>query len=103
MEINDFQMYRMDQYDPNNPHMRPLKITAVGKHPTKAVMPSTMVKTISPIDQFNKGIKRDASIFPILKEGKQFDDWQGDFTTIAESQGLKKILMNPMFLQQQRR
>ena len=94
VDIDSFEQYRMNEFDSADPHTRPSKITgSLFSPPSQLVSRGTAEhKTLSLVDQFKKGIKRDASVFPVLKEGRQFDDWQGDFVTIAESQGLEEII-----------
>ena len=88
---DEFEEYRMKIYCPDAPHQ-----SATGAKIPSAHLPTSTFTNRenkgSLVDQFMKGIKRDASIFPVLKEEKQFDDWHGDFITITESQGLEEVL-----------
>ena len=93
VECDNFEEYQMNIYYPDAPHQSGEK-----SHTTSTrIPPLTSTKREnkgSPFDQFMRGIKRDTSIFPILKEENHFDDWHGDFIKIAESQGLKEVLDN---------
>ena len=46
----------------------------------------------NPITDFKKGIKRDASLFPTLKDEKQWDNWKRDTTALANAQDVAEVL-----------
>ena len=73
VDCDDFEKYRIEIYCPDAPHQSGDK----GHTILTCIPPLTSTKREnkgSLSDQFMKGIRRDASIFPILKEEKQFDD-----------------------------
>jgi len=49
-----------------------------------------------PVSDFKKGIKRDQSLFPTLKDTKQWDRWQRGTLAQARAQGVSEIL-DPKF------
>ena len=46
----------------------------------------------SPVDQWNKGIKRDPSQFPALNADKEWDDFHRVFTAVASAQQVNHVL-----------
>ena len=48
--------------------------------------------TKDPVSEFKKGIKRDPSLFEVLKDEKQWDTWQRSAMTMARSQGVEDVL-----------
>jgi hypothetical protein len=45
-----------------------------------------------PIVDFKRGIKRDTSQFPILKDEKQWDNWSRTHNAQARAQGVEEIM-----------
>jgi hypothetical protein len=45
-----------------------------------------------PIADFQRGIKRDASLFPALKDEKEFDNWQRITTAQCKAQDISEVL-----------
>ena len=89
----DFDEYRGYVHDvgPGSPN--------VVMPPTGTPMstPSTVshVAAAPPISEFaafRRGIKRDQSLFPILKEERDWDDWQRRLRTQATAQGVENVL-----------
>ena len=48
--------------------------------------------SLSPADEFKKGIKRDMSHFPAFKDRKQWNPWHRSFRAVAKAQGLGNVL-----------
>ena len=48
--------------------------------------------TKDPVSEFKKGIKRDPSLFEVMKDEKQWDTWQRSTMTMARSQGVEDVL-----------
>lgn len=48
--------------------------------------------TFKPVDFFRRGIKRDASLFPTLKDERFNDSWHRSFVTQARAQDVSEIL-----------
>ena len=46
----------------------------------------------SAVSSFKRGIKRDQSLFPVLKDEKDWDDWQRRLRTQATAQGVENVL-----------
>jgi hypothetical protein len=53
---------------------------------------STSPRTQDPIADFKKGIKRDATLFTLVKDGMQWDTWQQNTLAQACAQGIKDAL-----------
>ena len=49
-------------------------------------------KPTSPVDTFRRGIKRDATQFPVLKDERMKDTWHHQFLNQARAQGVADIL-----------
>lgn len=47
---------------------------------------------VSEFVSFRRGIKRDQSLFPVLKEERDWDDWQRRLRTQATAQGVENVL-----------
>jgi hypothetical protein len=61
--------------------------------PTMSVSPGTTTASkFSKVDLFRKGIKRDPSLFPTLKDEKFNDSWHRSFMTQARAQDVDKVL-----------
>ena len=54
--------------------------------------PSTMSTVQTELATFRKGIKRDASLFPIMKQDIEWDSWNRSVVSIARAQGLDQVL-----------
>jgi hypothetical protein len=55
--------------------------------------PPTFQRTRDPVYEFKRGIKRDPSQFPVLKDDKQWDTWHQDTRAQARSQYIMEVLM----------
>ena len=83
----EFDLFRIDpQYFASQPP-RPT---------TTANPPSTTSSNTSPyynpVEQFRRGIKRDATLFPTLKDDKYHDIWHRSFKTQATAQAVSEVL-----------
>ena len=61
------------------------------------ISPSSYLQSSSKTKQtlrseFMKGIKRDMSLFPVLKDEKYWDSWNSSFNAIARTQGVADVL-----------
>jgi hypothetical protein len=61
------------------------------QHPDCAPTPGTRTKR-DIISDFKKGIKRDMSYFPTLKQDKQWDNWNRATITQAHAQDVSNVL-----------
>jgi hypothetical protein len=52
----------------------------------------TASRTFTPAELFRRGIKRDPSLFPTLKDERFHDNWHRSFTNQARAQGVSEIL-----------
>jgi hypothetical protein len=60
---------------------------------TSSSVPSTMVPiTLFPVDMFKRGIKRDPSVFPTLKDELLNDQWHRTFANQARAQDVSDVL-----------
>jgi len=57
---------------------------------------TTSSRTIDPVADFKKGIKRDSSQYPKLKDDAQWDNWKRDLITTARAQNVDDVL-DPTF------
>ena len=48
-------------------------------------------KSRDPVAEFKKGIKRDASLFTVLKDEKQWFNWRHSTVAMARSQGVEEV------------
>ena len=58
---------------------------------------ATKQKAISPLDNFKKGIKRDAAVYPIFSDMKNWDSWRRSVTAHAKAQDVYEVL-DPSFI-----
>jgi len=59
--------------------------------------PNTIARSArDPLTEFKKGIKRDPSLFPILKDEKQWDTWRHSTVALACAQDMVEVL-NPAY------
>jgi hypothetical protein len=58
---------------------------------------SSTTNTIDPMHEFRKGVKRDPSLFPILKDEKQWDEWQCSMIAHARAQDVVDVF-NPNYV-----
>ena len=65
--------------------------------PTPPVTLKPTPKISTPADHFRRGIKRDPSLFPVLKDEAQNDHWHRSFVNQVRAQGLSDIL-NPHYV-----
>ena len=55
------------------------------------VSKSSSLKTSDPVSEFKKGIKRDISSYPVLKDNRFFDKFELEFTTIAKAHDVIEV------------
>ena len=79
LKATDYNLYRSSSFYPFYPHMKP-----------KAATPTT--KTTDTLYDFKKGIKRDASLYPILKSETTWDSWQRGTRATARAQDVAEVL-----------
>eukprot|EP00546_Thalassionema_frauenfeldii_P011957 CAMPEP_0178913906 /NCGR_PEP_ID=MMETSP0786-20121207/11110_1 /TAXON_ID=186022 /ORGANISM="Thalassionema frauenfeldii, Strain CCMP 1798" /LENGTH=134 /DNA_ID=CAMNT_0020586715 /DNA_START=1169 /DNA_END=1569 /DNA_ORIENTATION=+ len=53
---------------------------------------TSAARTLSPASIFKKGIKRDPTLFPVLKRELNFDSWKRSIVTQAKAQGVYEPL-----------
>jgi hypothetical protein len=64
---------------------------------TAPAAPAATVQPRSPVDTFRRGIKRDPSAFPILKEEKLNDTWHRAMMIQARAQGVE-LVFDPNYI-----
>lgn len=97
---DDFLDYIGLVYDPTDPTQYDpdwaLRSEQSRAHPSSTASPTTSGTPSSPssreLQQWDKGIKRDASAFPVLKRAYEWDDFWHKFTAIAMAQQVDKVL-----------
>ena len=61
--------------------------------PNLGSMPVAAMSTVqSELATFHKGIKRDASLYPVLKQDIEWDTWNRSVVSIARAQALDQVL-----------
>ena len=85
IQVADFDTYRIRTYDPDSPI-----VPFASKSNTSNVTHQRL------IDDFRKGIKRDKSQYPALREDKQWDNWHRSALVTARSHGCDHIF-DPTF------
>ena len=70
-----------------NPSTSNLAPSTSGSRPSTAAS-----RTQDPVRDFKRGIKRDPSLFPILKDAKQWDPWYIDTKAQARAQDVEDVL-----------
>jgi hypothetical protein len=88
------QIYKFNSVD--SIHTTPPSATP---SPLSAATISSSLSSQSPADLFKRGIKRDFSTFPTLKDKKNNDQWHRMFTNMARAQDLSDVL-NPKYAPQ---
>jgi len=83
-EYNEFKIQDYNTYSPIQPN------------PSTTTTTGTSTKTIDPVADFKKGIKRDATHFPKFKDDAQWDNWNRDVITTARAQNVENVL-NPNY------
>ena len=90
VEVEDFNEFRL------NPDFIRVGIpvpTGSGTLPGSGVTPSAAgAPKYSPAESFRRGIKRDPSLFPELKDERHNDAWHRSFMTQARAQGVDDAL-----------
>ena len=87
---SEFDAYRIDPryMSPIVPKVNVPSSTAA----TKTVGNSGFVPHYSPADMFRRGIKRDSTLFPTLKDEKFNDSWHRSFVNQARAQDVSEVL-----------
>ncbi len=80
-QLDDFRISR-DYDDYNN----------AGPTTPRKPPPPPVVKAKRPVDEFRKSIKRDSSVYTVLKDQKQWDKWHLNFVSWASTQGFDNVL-----------
>jgi hypothetical protein len=88
ISLEDFQRFRVSK-----------EWFAISENPGITVSSSSSVSSSSrdSVYDFKQGIKRDVSLFPTLKQDKQWDSWQRATITQARAQDLSDVL-NPKYV-----
>jgi hypothetical protein len=80
------QVYKFNSID--SIHNKPAPVAL----PTPVPITPTFLTSQSPVDLFKRGIKRDFTSFPTLKDNKQNDQWHRTFSNLARAQDLSDVL-----------
>ena len=85
----DYESLRLSPYDIDDLKAALPKVQ-VNANTTNA---ATNQKATSPLDNFKKGIKRDAAaVYPILSDMKNWDSWRRSFTARVKAQDVYDVL-----------
>ena len=97
--INDHDWIKITQEEFDEFRISPTYIatrtsTALSLPATRKTGPnaSTNSTSFSPADIFRRGIKKDATLFPVLKDEKFNDSWHRSFVNQARAQDLSEVL-----------
>ena len=86
---DDFDSFRIDPkyYAPSTSH--PLSSPPAASGTRSSTSTSHL---LNPVELFRRGIKRDATLFPTLKDDKYHDIWHQSFKTQATAQAVSEVL-----------
>jgi hypothetical protein len=82
VSADEYNLFKTTDYNTYNP---------IPPNPSSKATGSP-AKTVDPIADFKKGIKRDASQFAKLKDDSQWDNWNRDIITTARAQNVEDVL-----------
>ncbi len=85
----DFAIFRLD---PDYRVWRDQDKATAPPLPAALITAKASASTYTPADLFKRGIKRDPSLFPILKDERFNDSWHRSFKTQARAQDLMNVL-----------
>jgi hypothetical protein len=84
-------MRRFASFARSKPITTPPATSTTTSAPTPTSVSSQ--STLSPVDMFKRGIKRDLSVYPVLKdELYKNDNWHNSFTNQARAQDVSDVL-----------
>jgi hypothetical protein len=86
LELEEFQRFRSSK-----------EWFSISNNPVQAFAPTGGKRAPDLVADFKKGIKRDANMFPTLKQDKQWDNWQRAVIAQARAQDLSDVL-DPTFV-----
>jgi hypothetical protein len=89
IQEEDFDIFQ-GSYD--NLYFNPNNYRAAPSTPVASSTPHVPHAPVSDAVAFRRGIKRDQSLFPILKDDKDWDDWQRRTRAIATAQCVEPVL-----------
>ena len=97
---DDFDAFRLDIYDPDRTYNIPsssnvdttMRSAPGSNYGTPSQGRSLPGYGVDPVRDFKQGIKRDPSLFPTLKNIKQWDAWYISLTAQARAQGVSHVL-----------
>ena len=80
------QWYGLEQDEFDDYRMNHGKVTT-----TPTVMTTSTTKTTDPVTEFKKGIKRDSSLYPTLKDQKHWNNWNRSVITQARAHDISEV------------
>ena len=80
----DTQSFSASSPSHHEPHQRKTSFSSESKHPTPS-------ESQTALNNFKKGTKRDASVYPIFKNDKYYDTFQRSFLANLKAQGLYDV------------
>jgi hypothetical protein len=80
-------------------NLQPILITPAASTPTPSSSPTSASSNsaLSPVDIFKRGVKRDHSLYPTLKDELWNDNWHRSFANQARTQDFSEVL-DPAYL-----
>ena len=76
---------------PSSPHHEPYKFQTSSQGFSSEPKPAPLSESKIALNNFKKGTKRDASVYPILKNDKYYDTFQRSFLANLKAQGLYDV------------
>ena len=95
---DQFDEYRLTEYDPDVKTPVPIRLSSPSpQFSMSTTTPTTNKFTLA--QQFKRSIKRDPSVFVVLKNARQFKNWHRTLIATAAAQDLSEVL-DPKYVPQ---
>ena len=91
---DDFSDYRIRKF---NPALRQFETTTPDSTPTIGTTGTVSTMPRNPAELLRRGMKRDSTLFPVLKDEKFNDTWHRTFVNQARAQDIMEVL-NPDYV-----
>ena len=95
MSCDDFESWRTSKYNSDAPPPTPAEVTAQEQNTLNQSILQHKSRQMDNVTAFKKGIKRDTSVYPILKDDSKFRAWNRQLVIQARAQDVDVVLDNP--------
>lgn len=92
LDVEDWLNVTIDDIEAFNNIWDGTSTSVEDAHATKSKSTTSTKPPVSEVDSFKKGIKRDPSLFPTLKNQKQWDKWLIELRAQARAQAVEIVL-----------